>query len=162
MGTGFAGVSTTARKNRAFGETDATARYTPGVIHWEADKAYIYYESVDANADGECLYRTGTASIPLQLQPAAADTGQKVIGVAVSDVASGYYAWAQIYGPHSYVQRYTAEVALINSFVIGIDDSQGCRPQTEDSPTYVGGVFGYVIETYGTTVNDVSVYLNCL
>lgn len=162
MGTGFAGVGTVARTGRNWGETDTAARYEPGVIHWEGDKAYIYYESADANADGECLYRTGSAGDSLSLQPVAADTGMKVIGIGVSDVASGSFAWAQIYGPCSYVQRATEDVTLINSYIIGIDDSQGCRPQTEGSPTYVGGIFGYVIETYATTVGNCSVYLNCL
>lgn len=162
MGSGHLGVGTIETSGKDWGGTDTTARYTPGVIHWEADKAYMYYESVDANADGECLYRTGSAGDSLALQPVAADTGHKVIGIGVSDVASASFGWAQVYGPCSNVQRYTAAVAYINSFVIGIDDSQGCRGSLEAAPTYVGGIFGYVIETYATTVGNVSVYLNCL
>lgn len=162
MGSGFLGVGTVATSGMDFGVTDTSARYTPGVIHWEGDKAYMYYESADANADGECLYRTGSAGDSLSLQPVAADTGMKVIGIAVSDVASGSYGWAQLYGPCTNVQRYTAIAVPINSYLIGIDDSQGCRGMTEGQATYAAGVFGYSILTNASTVASVQAFLTCL
>jgi hypothetical protein len=162
MGSGNIGVTPIARTGLNFGETDKTARYTPGVIHWEGDRAYMYYESVDGNEDGHLLYRTGTAGDSLALHPVAADTGAKVIGVAVSDVASGYFGWCQVYGPMTAVKRYTAIAVPINSYLIGVDDSTGCRGMTEGYPTYAAGVFGYSLLTNATTVGFIQAYLTCL
>jgi hypothetical protein len=164
MGSGHVGVATVARTGYSWGEQDSTPRYTPGVIHWEGPKAYIYYKSLDANIDGAPMYKTGTAGDALILQPVAVGTGAKVIGVAVSDVASGYYGWAQVYGPMTYVHKLTAYTVYSNSYVIGVPDSYGARSQTEASNTYVAGVFGYCIDAadIGTAASYFQAFINCL
>jgi hypothetical protein len=162
MGSGNIGVVTIAETGYNYGKTDATARYTPGVVHWEGDKAYIYALFDDATIDGAPCYKTGTAGAALNIHPVAADTGMKVIGVAVSDVASGYYGWAQVYGPMTAVHKVTELTICTNSFVIGTNDSYGCRTQTETKNTYVAGVFGYALTGALTTASYFQAFINCL
>jgi hypothetical protein len=132
-------------KDGGWGLTDSAQMFTPGVVHWEAGKAYLYAKTDGAFVKGAPGYRTGTAGDVLTLKPTGANTGAKVIGVAVSDVATTNWGWFQCYGPMTYINMCSGTTKLAHTYLVGQANSAAVTQVTVATGTYNAGIFAYVL-----------------